>query len=323
MQRLLSALVAIMSFSGMLLGMNAAPVTAQDRMPAENGRDGSVPVIADPAADPKPVVLPPGVTLENVEVKDRPLIIQGDMKGSIHAVNSRVTLMPGATIEGNLTVVGGSLSVATGRTGLISGVVPRGMGVSHQSMDGPNKGNWFGGQFCLWLLGLGGGLIVLLAAPNATSRVAETVSLQPGRSLVTGLVTAAGMFAALAVSGIIMKTFLALLWMPVLIAIVLVSLFLLVFGWLAGMRRVGDLLARKYGQTGSGTFYGRMVIGLSAFFIANALLGAINPTLGAAGLLVEFAIALMGIGAIVRTGFGKDEQWLDRQFRRSPGGSLG
>jgi hypothetical protein len=323
MQRMLSALVAIMSFSGVLFGMNATPVTAQDRPPAANGQDGPAPVTANPPVEAMPLVLPPGITRDNVEVKDRPLIIQGDMKGSIHAINSRVTLMPGATVEGNLTVEGGTLSVATASTGLISGVAPRGMGTSRAPVATPKRGDWFGGQFCLWLLGLGGGLIVLLAAPNATSRVSETVSLQPGHSLVAGLITAGGMCAALAVSGMIMKSFLALLWMPVLIVIVLVSLFLLVFGWLAGMRRVGDLLARKFGQTGSGNFYGRMVIGLSAFFIANAVLGAINPSLGTAGLLVEFGVALMGIGAIVRTGFGKDEQWLDRQFRRSPGGSLG
>src|SRR5438067_1900832 len=104
MQKLLSALVAIMSFAGMLSGIAVAPVTAQDR-PAPSGQEGPASTSANPA-DTDAMIVPPGVTRENVEVKDRPLIIQGDVQGSVHAVNSKVTLMPGATIEGNLTLEG-------------------------------------------------------------------------------------------------------------------------------------------------------------------------------------------------------------------------
>ena len=316
MQKLLGALAATVTLIGVVLGLTAAPVSAQDRQPAEQGQNEAT------SPEARAVVVPRGVTNENVEVKNRPLIIEGDLKGSVHAVNSRVTLMPGAVIEGNLTLEGSRLSVAPLSAGLISARAARSNAAPIRE---PKRGDWFGGQFCLWLLGLAGGLIVLFAAPNATSRVAETVSFQPGRSLVAGVVTAAAMFAALAVSGMIMgtKSFLSLLWMPVMIVIVLISLFLLVFGWLAGMRRVGDLLAHRFGQTGGGSFYGRTAFGLSAFFLANVVLGAINPALGAMGLLVEFAVALMGIGAIVSTGFGRDEEWLGRRIRRTSGSSLG
>ena len=146
-----------------------------------------------------------------------------------------------------------------------------------KAFDAPKKGNWFGAQFCLWALGLAGGLIVLVAAPNATARVADTMSMRPGRSLLAGLVAGAVMLSALAVSGMILntKSLLSLLWMPVTIAVALISLVLLVFGWLTGMRRVGDLLARRFGQTGSGTFYGRMALGLTSFFAFNALVGGL------------------------------------------------
>ena len=321
MHKLLSVLVAIMSFAGMLSGIAVAPVTAQDRT-APNGHDGTEPSRPN-SADAKPMVLPPGITRHNVEVKDRPLIIEGDVRGSVHAVNSKVTLMPGATVEGNLTLEGSSLSVAMPPAGLIS--TARSSFPPNSGPISPKKGDWFGGQFCLWVLGLAGGLIVLVAAPNATSRVAETMSMRPGRSLLAGLVVAAGMFSALAVSGMIMstKSFLSLLWMPVMVVIALASLILLVFGWLAGMRRVGDLLARRFGQTGDGTFYGRMTFGLTAFFVFNALAGRLFPALGAVGLLVEFAVALMGIGAIVQTGFGRDDQGLGRRFSRAPSSGMG
>ena len=300
MQKLLSALVALLSFISVLSGIGGGRVGAQ-ALPA-NGQDQS-----------NPMVLRPGVTHENVEVKDRPLIIEGDVKGSVHAVNSHVTLMPGATIEGNLTMEGGSLTaptaagfIATTRSGASPAAAP----------SRTRQGDWFGAQFCLWLLGLAAGTIVLVAAPNATSRVADTVSARPGRSLIAGLVAAAIMLSALAVSGAIMntKSFLSVLWMPVMIVIALASLFLLVFGWLAGVRRVGDILAHRFGHAGSGTFYGRMALGLSAFFVVNAVLGSIIPPLGAMSLLVEFGVALMGIGAIVQSGFGRDNPWPERRF---------
>jgi len=316
LQKLLSALVAIISFSTFLCGMRATPSIAQEHPSTGSGQETATPEAG------KPMVLPPGVTNENVDVKDRPLIIEGDVKGSVHAVNSKVTLMPGATVEGNLTLEGGTLSVAPSTTGMIASIAAERTRTSHAARNS-KRGDWFGGQFCLWLLGLGGGVIILLAAPGAMSRVTNTVSLQPGQSLVAGLITAAVMAAALAVSGLIMKTFLSVIWMPILIVIALVSLVVLVFGWLAGMRRVGDLLARRFGQTGGGTFYGRMTLGLSAFFLANAVLGVIVPALGAVGLFLEFGIALMGVGAIVRTGFGKDEPFLDGRFHRTSGSGIG
>lgn len=315
MHKLFSALAAIISFVSVLSGISVAPVSAQDT-PAQNQRSTD---------DPQPMVLAPGVTHENVNVKDKPLIIQGDVKGNIHAVNSHVTLMPGAKIEGDFSLKGGSLSVVNSSTGLISAGVSRGSSANAAVPGRQKRGDWLGGQFCLLLLGLAGGAIVFLTAPNAAQRVGDTVSMRPGRSLVAGGITAAVIFAALAVSGMIMhaRNIVSLIWMPFTIAIALASLFLLVFGWLAGMRRVGDLIARRTGQTGSGSFYGRTVLGLTAFFVVNSILGAINPTLGGVGMLVEFAVALMGIGALVQSGFGRDGQLLGRRFGQLPGGDLG
>ncbi len=305
MRKLLIALVGLVSISGLVFGLSAA--SAQDR-PADGTDETATDVTTTDGV--KAMIVPHGITRSNVEVKDRPLIIEGEVQGSVHAVNSRVTLMPGAKVEGNLTVEGGTLSAGTA----MARIVATGPAAITRSPARDKRGNWLGGQFCLLLLGLIGGIVVLLAGPNAMSNVTETVSARPGRSLLTGILTSAVICAALAVSGMIMgtKSFFSLLWMPVLICVALASLFLLVFGWLAGMRRVGDILARKSGQMGAGSFYGRMTLGLTTFFVANALLGGINPVLGAIGVMVEFGVALMGIGAIVQTGFGRDEEWLGR-----------
>jgi len=300
----------------MLSGISVAPVNAQNH-PGTNGSDEAHPSVVVPA-NVSPMVVPHGVTNENVEVQGRPLIIEGDVKGSVHAVNSNVTLMPGATVEGNLTIEGGKLSAPMGSAALISAANRAPAAAAAPAI---RKGNWFAGQFCLWLLGLAGGLIILVAAPHATSRVSETVSSRPGRSLVAGLITAVGMCSALAISGAIMSTrsIFSLIWTPALIVIAVSSIILLTLGWLAGMRRVGDMLAPRLGQTGSGTFYGRMALGLTAFFLFNGILGGLIPFLGAVGIVVEFAVALMGIGAIVQTGFGRDDHWLGRTFHRSSG----
>jgi hypothetical protein len=323
MQKLFHALAAIVSFVSVFTGFSVSPVIAQDHS-AGDGQEA--PAAAQPSlVDPHAVVVSPGVTRDNVDVKDQPLIIQGDVKGSVHAVNSRVTLMPGAKIEGDFSITGGSLSVISGSSGLISAGRPHRSAVPAAAPGEKKKGDWVGGQFCLFLLGLAGGAIVLLTAPIAAQRVSETVSMRPGRSFTAGGISAAVIFAALAISGMIMhaKNIVSLIWMPFTIAIAVASLFLLVFGWLAGMRRVGDLIARRMGQTGGGSFYGRTVLGLTTFFLANSILGLINPTLGGVGLLLEFAVALMGIGALVQSTFGRDDTSLGHRFGGFSGSDLG
>jgi len=321
MHKVFHALAAILSFAGVLTGIGVTPVSAQDQSPA-TGQD---PIAQNQqnSQEQRAVVLSPGITRSNVDVHNQPLIIQGDVKGSVHAVNSRVTLMPGAKVEGDFSLVGGSLSVVNGSSGIVSAGMPHGSSASSVTPARQKSGDWFGGQFCMLLLGLAGGAIILLAAPNAASRAGETLSMSPGRSLVTGGIAAAIIFSALAVSGMIMhaRNLVSLIWMPFTIAIAVASVSLLVFGWLAGMRRVGDLIARRMGQTGSGSFYGRTVMGLTTFFVANSILGAINPTLGGVGLLVEFAVALMGIGALVQTGFGRGDGI--GRFGRFTGSDLG
>jgi hypothetical protein len=319
LQKLLSALVAIISFISVLSGLTAVPIAAQDR-PA-NGQDDPFANTASPG-DKAPLVLPRGVTRENIDVKDRRLIIEGDLKGSVHAENSDITLMPGATVEGDLSIHGGSLVAAPAASGLIAATSSTTHPAAYRRAA--KRGSWVGGQFCLWLLGLVGAVIVMLAAPNATSRVAETVAQRPGKSLVAGAGITAAMVTAMAVSGMIMNTrsFLSLVWMPVTILIALVSLVILVFGWLAAMRRVGDMIARRVGQTGPGTAFGRTAFGLTAFFVVNAVLGAIRPELGAVSLLIEFAIALMGVGAIVQTGFARNDPWQSRQLGSATGPDL-
>jgi len=295
--RLLNALVTVLSFAGLMSGISVAPAIGQD---SPQPRESEAAVHGQGA---QPVVLPPGVTRENVDVKDRPLIIEGSVKGSVHAVNSHVTLMPGASIDGDLTLIGSSLSVSP-QAGLAS------IAQTHAPAAAPKlprRADWFGGQLCLWLLGLAGGLVVLVAAPHATARVDDTIIARPGRSLLIGLAVAFAIFSALSVSGMIMNThsIFSVLWTPVTVALTIVTVCLLMFGWLTGMRRVGDLLARRCGYVGNGTFFGRMALGLTAFFVANAIAGAIAPGLGAVGLAVEFGIAVMGAGAVVQTAYSR------------------
>jgi membrane protein required for beta-lactamase induction len=86
-------------------------------------------------------------------------------------------------------------------------------------------------------------------------------------------------------------------------------LLILGFGWLAAMRCAGDCVARKLNHSGDGSTFGRMSLGLFAFFILNVLLGTVCHGLGVIGLCVEIAVALMGLGATAviaaGSGFGR------------------
>jgi hypothetical protein len=100
-----------------------------------------------------------------------------------------------------------------------------------------------------------------------------------------------------------------LLWAPIGIMVAFAPLLVLGFGWLAAMRCAGDFVARKLHHSGDGSMFGRMTLGLFAFFLVNILLGSINHGLGVVGLCTEVAVALMGLGATAviaaGSGFGR------------------
>lgn len=176
--------------------------------------------------------------------------------------------------------------------------------------------DWFGAQMALLILGLLAGAVIRIAAPRAASRAAATVGIQPGRCLLVGAasVVALGMVSLMNVG--VMASPLKFLWLPVGFAVASGVLVLLAFGWLCGMRAMGEVVAAKSCREGNGDFFVRMALGLSVFFLLNTLLGGIGSWLGAIGLMTQFVVSVMGLGAAVITGLGRSDNWLGAKMRR-------
>jgi hypothetical protein len=336
MQRILFALVALISFLAINLRSaqsQGAPGQATEPTPTPQRIDQPV---QNPEEDPKregpgevsaqgsgphhseariePFVVHANETVPSVTVKNRALILEGHVRGDVQAIDSEVTIRPGATIGGRLI-----LSTPHNTPTIYSHLaeMPTEAAIGEGIHPNRERSNWFNGQFMLWMLGLFSGLILLLIAPRASAQVAETVALTPGRCLAVGGLTAILLYAALAFSGKVMalNNVVSLLWLPVTTLLAIGSLLLLVYGWIAGMRVAGDRIARRFGFPGSGPLYWRISLGLTVFFLANTILGGLLMPIGVLGLLLESMLALMGLGAAVLTGLGNDPDWLARRMR--------
>lgn len=339
MQRILIALVALIS----VMATNGKPLYAQEtnspveppstpqRIDVQEG--ASFPVATSSAkALPGAVVINAATTTDNLTVRDHPLVLEGHVRHDVLAINSDVTIRQGATVGGHLVAIGGTVHNAAGgavkvveqNRELVSSLgtafmMPATVRASLRTAPHEKQDDWFGGQFGLLVLGLLGGLIVMVGAPRATQRVSDGIAFSPARSLAVGVMTALGMLVVLAFNGHLMNIHvlgLGVLWSPFGTLIALVAAMVLGFGWLSGMRYAGDILARRLGRpVGGGTLFGRIALSLGLFFLANVILGAMSRTLGVASLALECAIAVMGLGAAVGTGFGKETDWLGTRLR--------
>ena len=333
MQRILCALVALVT----LLAANLKPSEAQTAVsqPAaaqpdccKVGRDQETRpdgiVFPDSAHRKLPrgtIIVTKDRTYEDVAVRDHPLLLEGVVHGDVLAVHSDVTIAPTARVSGQVVVIDGTVDNEAGNavrvvkqghgvllalsgfvmnpatnTGTVS-TLP--MAATHVQRD------WMGGQLALLLFGLLCGFLAIVAAPRITDAVAERLSLDPARSLLTGGAATAALLLTNTVAAALMKTPARILWAPFDVALGLASLLLLAWGWVCGMRFAGEWVARKMGRASqSDSLYMQIAIGMAAFFFLNSFLGQIKPGLGALGMGIEFAIAIMGLGSLLLTRFG-------------------
>ncbi|MCW3097335.1 MAG: hypothetical protein JWL77_2953 [Chthonomonadaceae bacterium] len=337
MQRIFFALVALIS----IMATNGKPLHAQENsLPVDppstpqriDDQEGSQPPVAvsgtkEPAGA---VVLNAATTTDSLAVRNRPLVIEGHVRHDVLAINSEVTIRRGATVGGHLVAIGGIVHNDAGdavkvveqdpeleRSLNSAFLAPATIRTSVRTTAPQKRDDWLVVQFGLFVLGLLGGLILMVLAPRATQRVSEGIAFSPARSLAVGMLTALGMLVVLAFNGRLMHvSVIGLLWSPFGTVIALAAAMILGFGWLSGMRYAGDIVARRFGRpTSGGSLYGRIALSLGIFFLANVILGSMSRTLGVASLTLECVIAMMGLGAAVVTGFGKETDWLGARLR--------
>jgi hypothetical protein len=328
MHRIVLALVALIS----LVSANVRPAEGQNGAPVGPTRapqqlDASPDHGAAESAEAGAIVIGTGETRENVVVRDGALVVSGSVSHDVVAINSSVTLKRGAHVGGTVDAIGSHVTNDSGETVRVfhqdSGLAPLLIGAAPEAREviryvpvtrhtAQTEDHWAQGQFGLFMLGLLGGLILLVGAPRATDHVAETIERRSGRCLVAGIGCFLGMLILMLVNSQILRIpLLGSLWSPIGALLAILVGTILAFGWLAGMRFAGDALAHRWGRsTTQGGLYGRILLGLGTFFLANLILGGMNRTLGIASVSVEFAVALMGVGAMFLGGFGKDAGWL-------------
>ena len=347
MQRWTMALVAVFSF--FLFNILHLPVAGAQSHLIETPKESEESKVSTPevvthksVAINGTVLVKAEETVVSVDAANKRVIIQGHVLKDVVTNNCVVTIESGAHIDGALITSGGTLECrATGgnmhgskNTSLHPHITDAKQlqfladQQSLNSMEGMARSHsqdWTGGQFALLLLGLMSGLIGLVAAPRATQQASQVIGVEPGRCLAFGAVGLGAMLFLLSISAGLLDSPLRFLWLPFGALLGLVSCVALTFGWLCGARQIGYLLARKFGKGDSRALYFNIAIGLGAFFLLNVFLGKINVGLGVMGMLLEFVVAVLGLGAAIVTGFGADPDWLTlrmrgdvRWFARSP-----
>ncbi|MCS6777072.1 MAG: hypothetical protein RMJ43_05185 [Chloroherpetonaceae bacterium] len=284
---------------------------------------------AGPAkAQEEPVVLRAGETVDSLVVDGRPLDLAGEVKHDVIVFNSEVRIRPGARVGGRVIVVDGTIRDEAGgavRATLYNGSYLRkygvlrvdGTGLSKNPAASPGQAeDWRGNQIALFMLGLIGVLVMRLLAPRATVTATEVVALDPGRALVMGLLGALGLLVAALINALIARSPVGMVWSPVGVLVGVTAVILLGAGWLCGMRLAGDLIARRLGWRSEGAVYPRIALGLLGFCLAKLLAYGVSSWLGGAVLLLEAAFALMGLGALILSGFGSNPDWLHARLHR-------
>ena len=304
------------------------------------------PLPVDPSARHEKGWLPPyelaaDQTLPYLVAHDKTLIFAGHVTNDVLTIHCHVIIKPGASVGNTLTAIGGDvIDENQGRVRYTQQSVdllpdlntelnvssPAALPiVSPPSHVSPRtaekmpalkpKDDWAGGQFALMLLGGLAGFLALVVAPRATERTGESLTQEPGRCLVVGVLGSGAMLLALWFSSGLMRSPFHFIWLPFAAGFAGLCLGALAFGWICGMRYIGQKLAHRIGRSSSVGIWIQIFLGLGAFFLSNVVLGKLNQGLGIVGLLLEFALALTGLGAALLTGFGADPNWLTARMR--------
>jgi len=244
----------------------------------------------------------------------RDLLVEGEALASVAALDGSVEVT--GRVRGDVIVLGGDVRLAA--TALVDGDVhvERGARLGGRSvayptvsrawltlLEGPTLGLSAGSPLVLaaklglvaaWLA-----LCLLLFATGGRALVAtsEEIALEPLRCFLAGVTgVAAAFLTALLFSAVLP----ALVAVPMLVLVVLAALVAKLWGVVALFHALGASLARRAGR--------RRVLALHAAVYGALLLGLLKfvPYLG---IWAWTAATLVGIGAALRTKFGRREAW--------------
>ncbi len=246
--------------------------------------------------------------------------IEGRVRDGVVVVGSDLTLAPTADVRGDLTVVGGTLTIADGARH--SGAVHHAEGASWPRWSWPTVGwSWFEpGGAASWLPLAGTTTRILLLAiamaavaffaRSRVARIGAAAVASPVRAGLVGLAAQAIFVPALIVVAIVMA--ITIVGLPFVAIVVPLA----VFAMLATMVLGFTSLAARLGQHVTGhdgvvaVLAGLVIIVLPTFLARLAGVGpdalrAVTVALLVVGTIVESLAWTVGLGAAVMTGLGR------------------
>ncbi len=246
--------------------------------------------------------------------------IEGRVRDGVVVIGSDLTLAPTADVRGDLTVIGGTLSIADGARH--TGAVHRAEGAAWPRWSWPTVGwSWFepgGAASWLPLAGTTTRILLLAIAMAAlaffargrVARIGAAAVASPVRAGLIGLAAQAIFVPALIVVAIVMAiTIVGLPFVAVVVPLaVLAMLATMVLGFTSLAARLGQQVTGH--DTVVAVMAGLVIIVLPTFLARLAGVGpealrAITVALLVVGTIVEYLAWTVGLGAAVMTGLGR------------------
>jgi hypothetical protein len=251
--------------------------------------------------------------------------VDGRIRNDLVVIGGSATLGPQADVRGDVLVVGGRVNREAGSQlrGSVSDIsfgewAPWQFGGWYiPAVDFGDFGRWlalFGTVFRVTTLALFMAVLLLVArAPVA--RIGNAAAAAPGLAFVTGLAAEILFIPALVAASIALIV--TIIGIPLVVVLVPLALLLgglaMVLGFTALATRLGEWLEDRVGWRGHNAFLAAalgLVVIISPTLIARVL--GVTPGVGIAGffllmtgVVIEFVIWTIGLGATLLTGFGR------------------
>ncbi len=245
-----------------------------------------------------------GEALSDVAAINGSIRVSGSVAGDVIVLGGEALLEPTARVEGDVFVLGGTLTARPGAR-------IDGRSVAHPTfssawltlLEGPSLGASpvsvvvLGAKLALlaaWLLLT---LTLLAVSDREVRRTSEEAAQEPLLCFMTGLTGVLAMF----LTALFFSSFAAVfVGVPLLVLVVVLALLLKLFGMVAVFHAFGSWLARRLGRA--------RLSPLPAAVLGLVVLGTLKllPWLG---VVIWTVATIVGIGATLRTKFGRLEPW--------------
>ena len=280
------------------------------------------------------VVINEGETVEGFTIAGGKATIHGRVKGDLHAKSSLVIIEKHGSVEGSLILEDSTLENHSESAVKVKGMesntalaptatadIARIEYSKEVAVEKENRPNWFAQQTSIWFLALLCGGLFAVTAPVVTRKVTYEVATEPVRCLIIGGITALVLSMIAVLNANLMHfsiRLLSLAWSPLGFGISVLLLGVVAFSWVCGLNHFGNFVALKMGRADSGALLGRILLGASTLFLVSLILGGTLSSLAVFALLIQGLLAILGMGATVITGFGREPNWLGSYLSQAP-----